>query len=165
MNFTRVIRRNGDVHAKSVCGRHFADAPSTANPDQITLQEEDKIGAYYAGGYLYALPERTEPLAMSVGEYEHEPVRGLPEYLPDDETLVWQGEPDWRVMARRVFHLRSVGIYFALLIAVHLGSSSTGVALSRGLPRQQLAARAGTAGHRHPRRCWPGPTPARRSTR
>jgi photosynthetic reaction center H subunit len=55
-------KRNGDVHVKSVCGKHFADAPSTANPDQITLQEEDKIGAYYAGGYLYAVADRTEPL-------------------------------------------------------------------------------------------------------
>ena len=55
------IKRNGDAHAKSVCGRHFADAPTTADPDFITLQEEDKIGAYYGGGYLYALPERQEP--------------------------------------------------------------------------------------------------------
>jgi len=60
MNFARV-KSNGDVYAKSVCAHHFADAPTTANPDQITLQEEDKIGAYYAGGYLYALKERTEP--------------------------------------------------------------------------------------------------------
>jgi photosynthetic reaction center H subunit len=61
MTITRV-KRNGDVHAKSVCGRHFADAPSTANPDFVTLQEEDKIGGYYGGGYLYALPERAEPI-------------------------------------------------------------------------------------------------------
>ena len=61
LNFAR-IRSNGDVVAKSVCGRHFADAPSTADPDQITLQEEDKIGAYYAGGYLYALKDREEPI-------------------------------------------------------------------------------------------------------
>jgi photosynthetic reaction center H subunit len=55
------VRSNGDVHAKSVCGRHFADAPGTASPEQVTLQEEDKISAYFAGGYLYALGERTEP--------------------------------------------------------------------------------------------------------
>jgi photosynthetic reaction center H subunit len=61
MTFARVKqqrRRAREVRLR----RHFADAPSTANPDQITLQEEDKIGAYYGGGYLYALPERTEPL-------------------------------------------------------------------------------------------------------
>lgn len=61
MNFARV-KNNGDVHVKSVCGRHFATAPSTANPDQVTLQEEDKIAAYYGGGYLYATADRTEPL-------------------------------------------------------------------------------------------------------
>ena len=61
LNFAR-IKRNGDVHAKSVRAEHFADAPSTANPDYVTLQEEDKIMAYYGGGYLYALPERTEPV-------------------------------------------------------------------------------------------------------
>ncbi|MEM9398427.1 MAG: photosynthetic reaction center subunit H, partial [Pseudomonadota bacterium] len=61
MNFARV-KRNGDVVAKSVCGKHFAEAPGTANPDFVTLQEEDKIAAYYGGGHLYALPERKEPL-------------------------------------------------------------------------------------------------------
>lgn len=58
---------------------------------------------------------------MSVGEYEDEPVRGLPEYLPAGETLVWQGEPDFSTLARRVFHVRSVSIYFAALIAIHVG--------------------------------------------
>ncbi|MEM1403333.1 MAG: photosynthetic reaction center subunit H [Pseudomonadota bacterium] len=61
MNFARV-KRNGDVVAKSVCGKHFADAPTSADPDFVTLQEEDKICAYYGGGYLYALDERREPL-------------------------------------------------------------------------------------------------------
>lgn len=55
------VKRNGDVTAKSVCGKHFADAPGTADPDFVTLQEEDKIGAYYAGGYLYAFEGREEP--------------------------------------------------------------------------------------------------------
>ncbi|MEE4276914.1 MAG: photosynthetic reaction center subunit H [Halieaceae bacterium] len=55
------VKKNGDVVAKSVCGKHFADAPTTANPDFVTLQEEDKIGAYYAGGYLYAFEGREEP--------------------------------------------------------------------------------------------------------
>jgi len=55
------VKASGDVHAKSVCGKHFADAPSTANPDFITLQEEDKVSAYYGGGYLYAFEGRAEP--------------------------------------------------------------------------------------------------------
>ena len=56
------VRGNGDVFVKSVCGKHFAEAPSTADPDMITLQEEDKVAAYFGGGTLYALAERTEPL-------------------------------------------------------------------------------------------------------
>ncbi|MDA8962320.1 photosynthetic complex putative assembly protein PuhB [Congregibacter sp.] len=65
---------------------------------------------------------------MSVGEYEEEPVRGLPEYLPPDETLIWQGEPDFKVMARRVFHVRTVSLYFAALIVVHLAVQASGSA-------------------------------------
>ncbi|WOJ93505.1 photosynthetic complex putative assembly protein PuhB [Congregibacter variabilis] len=65
---------------------------------------------------------------MSVGEYEEEPVRGLPGYLPADETLIWQGEPDFKVMARRVFHVRTVALYFAALIVVHLAVQASGSA-------------------------------------
>jgi len=63
---------------------------------------------------------------MSVGEYEDEPVRGLPGFLPADETLIWQGEPDFKTMARRVFHVRNVALYFALLIVIHVAVQATG---------------------------------------
>lgn len=63
---------------------------------------------------------------MSVGEYEDEPVKGLPEYLPPDETLVWQGAPDFRTMARRVFHLRTVSLYFAILIVIQVAVQASG---------------------------------------
>lgn len=59
---------------------------------------------------------------MNIEEYENEPVRGLPGYLPEGETLVWQGAPDWRTMARRVFHLRAVFLYFLAIIVVHMCS-------------------------------------------
>jgi len=52
-------------------------------------------------------------------EYEYEPVPGLPEDLPNGEHIVWQGSPEWLSLANRVFHLRNLGIYFALLMAVH----------------------------------------------
>ncbi|MEE4276915.1 MAG: photosynthetic complex putative assembly protein PuhB [Halieaceae bacterium] len=56
---------------------------------------------------------------MSVAEHEHEPVRGLPDYLPDGEELVWRGEPSFRVMALRVFHMRAVAVYLTLLLCAH----------------------------------------------
>lgn len=42
---------------------------------------------------------------------------GLPEPLPSDERVLWEGSPDWRKLAIRVFHARKVAIYFAALLA------------------------------------------------
>ena len=55
-------------------------------------------------------------------EHEFEPVRGLPEPLPSDEHVLWQGAPDWRVLARECFHVRKLAFYFAALIAWRVGS-------------------------------------------
>jgi hypothetical protein len=64
-----------------------------------------------------------------MNEHEHEPVWGLPEILPDGEHILWQGQPAWKQMALQVFHVRKVAIYFALLIAIHVGLQwSQGVA-------------------------------------
>ena len=49
------------------------------------------------------------------GDYDFEPVRGLPALLPAGETLLWQGHPEWRSLAVRAFHVRKVGVYFCLL--------------------------------------------------
>ncbi len=50
------------VNVKSILGSQFATAPTLANPDQVTMLEEEKITAYYGGGTLYATPARSEPL-------------------------------------------------------------------------------------------------------
>ena len=34
-------------------GRQFARVPRLKDPDLVTMREEDRINAYYAGGYLY----------------------------------------------------------------------------------------------------------------
>ena len=61
INYVRVAADGSHVKVVSVLAAHFADAPGTADPDQVTLAEEDRICAYYAGGHLYALPQRAEP--------------------------------------------------------------------------------------------------------
>jgi photosynthetic reaction center H subunit len=53
-------RRQAKV--KSIFGAHFADVPRTANPDRVTMLEEEKVVAYFAGGTLYASPDRLGPL-------------------------------------------------------------------------------------------------------
>jgi hypothetical protein len=51
-------------------------------------------------------------------EHEFEAAPGLPEPLPANERLLWQGGPDWRRLAIEVFHVRKVAIYFgAILLA------------------------------------------------
>ncbi len=44
-------------------------------------------------------------------------VAGVPGALPKGEHVLWQGSPNWRAFAVRVFHTRFVAGYFALLIA------------------------------------------------
>jgi len=51
-------------------------------------------------------------------EHEFEAELGLPEPLPRGERLLWQGSPDWRVMAREALHTRTLSIYFAVLLAL-----------------------------------------------
>lgn len=40
--------------------------------------------------------------------------------LPRDENLLWQGRPDARALAIRVFHVRLVAAYFVLLFAARI---------------------------------------------
>jgi hypothetical protein len=51
-----------------------------------------------------------------VKEHDFEPIRGLPEHLPPGEEMLWQGAPRWTALARRAFHVRTVAIYFAVLV-------------------------------------------------
>jgi len=45
-------------------------------------------------------------------EHEFEPEYGLPERLPDGEKMLWQGAPDFKALAIRVFHLRKLALHF-----------------------------------------------------
>jgi photosynthetic reaction center H subunit len=49
------------VRVKAITAAQFADVPGTKRDDQVTFLEEDKIMAYYAGGHLYATPDRAQP--------------------------------------------------------------------------------------------------------
>ena len=51
-------------------------------------------------------------------EHEFEPQYGLPERLPRDEYLVWQGSPDVNTLAVTAFHIRKLTLYFLALVAV-----------------------------------------------
>ena len=49
-------------------------------------------------------------------EHEFEPQFGLPERLPSDEFIVWQGSPDVGALASSAFHIKKLMVYFLFLI-------------------------------------------------
>ena len=52
---------------------------------------------------------------MSHDDFDFDPVRGLPEVLPQGERMLWQGSPRWQDMATHAFHVRKVAVYFATI--------------------------------------------------
>ncbi|MGF1456787.1 MAG: photosynthetic reaction center subunit H [Alphaproteobacteria bacterium] len=64
MTMVRLRKRRGKyfVMVGSITSEQFKDVPTTASPSQVTRLEEEKIMAYYGGGYLYAHAKRGEPL-------------------------------------------------------------------------------------------------------
>lgn len=51
-----------------------------------------------------------------MSDFNFEPIRGLPAKLPPRETMLWQGAPDWRVIAARTFKVKILLAYFGVLI-------------------------------------------------
>ena len=61
MALSRVDRKRRQVKLASVLAAQFVEAPQLQNADTITLREEDRIVGYFAGGHLYATPQRLGP--------------------------------------------------------------------------------------------------------
>jgi hypothetical protein len=60
-------------------------------------------------------------------EYEDEPIPGLPGRLPPGEVIIWQGTPDWRGVARGVFHTRLVTAWFLIVAGFAFVAGGTGL--------------------------------------
>lgn len=54
--------RDKELYVHALISEQFGKIPGTASNKQITLLEEEKIQAYFGGGYLYATDARQEPL-------------------------------------------------------------------------------------------------------
>ena len=83
------------------------------------------------------LPQRHSHSAGLLQEHDEEPVPGLPEELPQGERILWQGAPQWRVLAREAFHLRKLALYFGLIgvlrLAFLLEDGLVGLELAKGM--------------------------------
>lgn len=61
MNAVRIDITDKTAKVASVTAAQFAKAPKNRKAGQITMLEEEKVMAFYAGGRLYATPDRAEP--------------------------------------------------------------------------------------------------------
>lgn len=73
-------------------------------------------------------------------DFATEPVPGLPEALPAGEHILWQGAPHWRHLAWKAFHVRTVSLWFAVLmiwrgsaVLVRDGDTATALAAATSL--------------------------------
>ncbi len=67
---------------------------------------------------------------MHHDDFKFEPVRGLPEALPRDEHIIWQGSPNARRLWIEAFHAKWVAGYFALLAVWRFGVSAADTSLA-----------------------------------
>ena len=58
----RLRKERRKVEVASIRSAHFSSVPTTKSPDRITVLEEEKICAFYAGGRLYGTAKRLGPV-------------------------------------------------------------------------------------------------------
>lgn len=74
-----------------------------------------------------------------------EPVRGLPQSLPDGEQLLWQGSPGPLAFVIHAFHIRFVLAYFLLATTWRLANLETAGASTTEMTRVALNSGLGAA--------------------
>jgi photosynthetic reaction center H subunit len=60
VNFAQISPLHRRITVQAILASQFAGVPTTTYADLVTLNEEDRICAYYGGGYMYATPGRGE---------------------------------------------------------------------------------------------------------
>jgi Bacterial PH domain len=71
---------------------------------------------------------------VNIVQHDYEPIIGLPAPLPAGETILWQGAPEWKTLARRAMRIRVVAFYFLLLIVWNVAGG-----ISAATPPGQMA--------------------------
>lgn len=59
--FANVTGRPARISVNAILASQFEKVPGVKAAGEVTRREEDQICAYYAGGMLYATPDRAEP--------------------------------------------------------------------------------------------------------
>ncbi len=80
-----------------------------------------------------------------MNEHDFEPVRGLPGVPPQGEVVLWQGSPNWRVLARHGLRLRGLALYFTALLGWFAIAHAAGFDVAAARRLAQFAGLAGVA--------------------
>jgi len=119
MTFSRINRRG--VFVSSILASQFANVPTTKSDTQITLLEEEKNHRVLRCRHALRHARTSGAVVLNVNphhEHEFEAAPGLPEPLPASERLLWQGAPDWKQLALHVFHVRTLAVYFGVMMVL-----------------------------------------------
>jgi photosynthetic reaction center H subunit len=60
--FAKIDLDKPRVTVAAITAEQFGKVPRLSSKDVVTKDEEERIQAYYGGGYLYATPKRAEPI-------------------------------------------------------------------------------------------------------
>lgn len=66
-------------------------------------------------------------------DFNFEPVKGLPERLPEGEHILWQGRPSARMLAREALSTRTIAVYFLIIAAIRVIISTNSYPLPTAL--------------------------------
>jgi len=61
-HYAQINKKTRQIKVGSIMGAQFQTVPRLQNAETVTLLEEEKLVAYYAGGLMYATPARLGPL-------------------------------------------------------------------------------------------------------
>jgi len=71
-------------------------------------------------------------------DFDFEPIPGIPKTLPKGETILWQGSPDARALAREAFKINWILSYMLIVVIWRAGGAwadgGLSLALATGLP-------------------------------
>jgi len=61
-HYAKINRKRRRIRVNSITAAQFKTVPRIKDAETVTLLEEEKLVAYYAGGLMYATPERQGPM-------------------------------------------------------------------------------------------------------
>jgi len=61
-HYAQINKKTRQIKVGSIMAAQFQTVPRLQNAETVTLLEEEKLVAYYAGGLMYATPKRVGPL-------------------------------------------------------------------------------------------------------